>query len=62
MNCNEANVRRALPGVCRSAAVLATMFLAASPLLAQMPTITRVTIAYAPPNATNTITANCTQN
>jgi len=53
MNRNESSVRRALQGVCRSAVVLATMFFAASPLLAQMPSITSVTIAY---GSTNTIT------
>jgi collagen type I alpha len=57
MNCNEANMRRALKGVCQSAVVLATMFFAASPLLAQVPSITSVTIAYdKPTSATNQIT------
>src|ERR1700685_3724130 len=53
MNCNESNVRRALQGVCRSAVLLAAMFFAASPLLAQMPSIESVTSAY---GSTNTIT------
>jgi hypothetical protein len=53
MNFNEANVCRALQGLCRSAVLLATMFFAASPLLAQMPSIESVTIAY---GSTNTIT------
>src|ERR1700677_4028721 len=53
MNRNTASVRRALRGACLCAVVLATMFLAASPSFAQMPSITGVTIAY---GSTNTIT------
>jgi len=57
VNCNEANVRRALKIMCRSVVVLATMFFAASPLLAQVPTIASVRIAYGIPTpSTNTIT------
>lgn len=57
MNCNDANLRRALKSICRCVVVLATMFFAASPLLAQVPTITSVRIAYGIPTpSTNTIT------
>jgi hypothetical protein len=57
VNCNEANVRRALKIMCRSVVVFATMFFAASPLLAQTPAITGVRIAYGIPTpSTNTIT------
>src|ERR1700721_4049151 len=53
MNCKEASVRRAFRGACQCAVVLATMFFAASPSFAQMPSITGVTITY---GSTNTIT------
>ena len=57
MNRNQTTVRRALQKALRSALALATIFFAASPLLAQVPTISSVKISYGTPNAsTNTIT------
>src|SRR5580700_196233 len=57
MSCNQTNVRRAYKSARRSALVLATIFFAASPLLAQVPTISSVKISYGIPTAsTNTMT------
>jgi hypothetical protein len=59
VNCNQANVRRALKKARQSALVLAAIFFASSPLLAQVPSISSVKIAYGIPTAsTNTITIN----
>src|ERR1700685_4410004 len=59
MNCNQTNVRCALKRACRSAFVLAAIFFASGPLLAQAPAIANVKIAYGTPTAsTNTITIN----
>ena len=57
MNGRQAMVRRAHKRARRSAFVLATVFFAASPLFAQVPTISSVKISYGIPTAsTNTIT------
>jgi hypothetical protein len=59
MNCNQTNVRCALKRACRSAFVLAAIFFASGPLLAQAPAIANVKIAYGSPTAsTSTITIN----